>query len=124
MTPKQFYHPGALKRDVAARKDQFATLNDYINKAGGWLVSVPGDVDMRFQALPGSGLPDALLNLGYIVEPIGETQRILPHAVTERFEMSSSGALVSPTENSTKPVTTRVTHAGIAVVDLFDLRMP
>jgi hypothetical protein len=48
----------------------------------------------------------------------------LPHAVTERFETSSSGALVSPTENSTKPVTTRVTHAGIAIVDQFDLRTP
>jgi hypothetical protein len=62
--------------------------------------------------------------MGYIVEKTGETQRILPHAITERFETSSSGALVSPTENSTKPVTTRVTHAGITIVDQFDLRMP
>jgi hypothetical protein len=36
----------------------------------------------------------------------------------------SSCALVAATENSTKPVTTRVTHAGIAIVDQFDLRMP
>ena len=53
-----------------------------------------------------------------------QSQRILPHAVTERFETSSSGALIAATENSSKPVTTRVTHAGIAIVDQFDLRMP
>jgi hypothetical protein len=37
---------------------------------------------------------------------------------------SSSGALVTPTENSTKPLTTRVTHAGIAIVNQFNLRLP
>ena len=49
-------------------EEKFAAINGYISKAGGWLVSVPGDVDMRFQALPGSGLPAALRDLGYIVE--------------------------------------------------------
>ena len=34
-----------------------------------------------------------------IVEKIG-TQRILPHAVAQRFEVSSSGALVAPTEQT------------------------
>ena len=79
---------------------------------------------MRFQALPDSALPASLRSMGYIVEPIGETQRILLHAITERFETTSSGALVTATENSTKPVTTRVTHAGIAIVDQFNLRLP
>jgi hypothetical protein len=58
------------------------------------------------------------------VEPIGKTQRILPHAIVEKFETSSSGALVTAAEGSTKPVTTRVTHAGIATVLQYDLRMP
>jgi hypothetical protein len=40
----------------------------------------------------------------------------LPHAVTERFETSSSGALIAVVANSTKPTTTRVTHAGVAIV--------
>jgi hypothetical protein len=79
---------------------------------------------MRFQAIPDSALPAALRDLGYVVEHTGQSQRILPHAITERFETSSSGVLVSPTENSTKPVTTRVTHAGIAIVDQFNLRLP
>ena len=79
---------------------------------------------MRFQALPDSALPASLRSVGYIVEPIGETQRILPHAITEELTTTSSGAMVPVTEGSTKPVTTRVTHAGIAIVDEFDLRLP
>jgi hypothetical protein len=63
-------------------------------------------------------------DLGYTVEQTGQSQRIFPHAITERFETTSSGALVTATENSTKPVTTRVTHAGIAIVDQFNLRLP
>jgi hypothetical protein len=62
--------------------------------------------------------------MGYIVEKVGESQRILPHAVPQRFEVSSSGALVPLTEGSTKPVTVTVTNAGIAAVEQFDLRMP
>jgi hypothetical protein len=79
---------------------------------------------MQFQALPTSPIPDRLRVLGLFVEKIGESQRILPHAVRQRFETSSSGALVPATENSTRPTSTVVTHAGIANVEQFDLRMP
>ena len=79
---------------------------------------------MRFDALAGSPLPAQLTAMGYIVEKIGESQRILPHAVAQRFEVLSSGALVPVTEGSTKPVSVRVTHAGIATVDMYDLRVP
>jgi hypothetical protein len=44
----------------------------------------------------------------------GESQRVLPHAVVQKFEVSSSGALVPPIEGSTKSMT--VTNAGIANV--------
>ena len=53
-----------------------------------------------------------------------ETQGILPHAIAENLTTTSSGALVSATEGSTQPVSTRVTHAGIATVIQYDLRMP
>ena len=49
------------------------------------------------------------------------TERILPHAVTRRFEMPSSGAFAPATEESTRPVTVTVTNAGIAVVEQFEL---
>jgi hypothetical protein len=124
MTPKQFYRPGRPDAEIETRKEQFAALNSYINKAGGWLVSVPGDPEMRFQALPDSALPGLLRGMGYIVEQTGQTQRILPHVIVEKFETSSSGALVTAVEGSTKPVTTRVTHAGLTTVVQYDLWGP
>jgi hypothetical protein len=45
-----------------------------------------------------------IARLGNIIEKIGTSQRILPQAVQQRFEVSSFGALVPPTEGSTKPV--------------------
>jgi hypothetical protein len=86
--------------------------------------SVPGARELRFDALVGSPLPAQLAALGYIVEKIGTSQRILPDAVAQKFETSSRGALVAPTEGSTKPVTVTVTNAGIAVVEQYELRMP
>ena len=50
-------------------------------------------------------------------------ERILHHAVTQRFEVSSSGALLPLTEGSTRPVSVQVTGAGAAVVEVFELRM-
>jgi hypothetical protein len=44
--------------------------------------------------------------------------------VAQKFEVTSSGALVPATEGSTKPVTVQVTNAGIATVEQYDLRMP
>jgi hypothetical protein len=68
-------------------------------------------------------LLDDLRKLGYVVEKIGESQRILPHAVAQRFEVSSSGALIPATEGSSSPVSEQITNAGIATVEQYDLRM-
>jgi hypothetical protein len=54
----------------------------------------------------------------------GTTEGILAHPVAQRFEVSSSGALVAPAEGSTRPVSVVVTGAGLAVVEQYDLRMP
>ncbi len=70
----------------------------------------------------GSPVPAQLTAMGYIVERIGTSERILPHAVPQRFEVSSSGALVAPTEGSTRPVSVVVTNAGVATVEQFELR--
>jgi hypothetical protein len=51
------------------------------------------------------------------------SRTILAHAVAQRFETSSSGALVPATEGSTKSVTVTTTNAGIATVEQFDLRL-
>jgi hypothetical protein len=77
-----------------------------------------------FQALPGSALPAKLTELGWHVAPIGTSERILPNAITQKLELSSSGALVAPTAGSTRATALVVTNAGIAIVEQFDLRMP
>jgi hypothetical protein len=71
-----------------------------------------------------SGDRSILYKLGYVVTEIGETQRILAHAITENLITSSSGALIAATENSTRPVTVQVTQPGLATVIQYDLRMP
>jgi hypothetical protein len=98
-------------------------INTHISEHGGWTTSVPGR-EIRFEALAGSPLPAQLAALGYIVEKTGTSQRILPHQVAPRFEVSSSGALMPVTEGSTMPVTVTVTvtKAGLAVVEQYDLR--
>jgi hypothetical protein len=85
---------------------------------------VPGSHEITFDALVGSPLPEQLAALGYTVTLIGESQRILAHPVAQRFEVSSSGALIPATEGSTKPVTVTITNAGIATVEQFELHAP
>jgi hypothetical protein len=50
---------------LTARKKLFASLLSHITKAGGWLTSVPGDPLIRFEAMPGSRLPDDLRERGF-----------------------------------------------------------
>jgi hypothetical protein len=47
-------------RDLEDRKQTFAALNDFVSARQGWLTSVPGDIDIRLEALPDSTLPVAL----------------------------------------------------------------
>jgi hypothetical protein len=79
---------------------------------------------MRFEALPGSPLPEQLRDAGYDVTEIGQTQRILPHASVEELVTLADGSFEPVTEGSTMPVTRRVTHAGLATAVQYDLRMP
>jgi hypothetical protein len=63
------------------------------DERGGWLTSIPGDPLMRFEAVPGSTLPDDLRAKGYEVTPAGSTMRIDPNATaaimrTEVFELT------------------------------------
>jgi hypothetical protein len=90
----------------------------------GWITGVPGAVGVTIEVLPGSTLPDDLRVLGHRVREAGEGERILSTAITEQFTRRADGELEPLTEGSTKPTTTRVTHAGIATVDQFDLRLP
>jgi hypothetical protein len=106
--PERLFHQlvaAPRQPEVDKRKEQFAALNEFIRQRGGWMTSVPGDPDMRFQTLIGSPLPDALRAAGYDVTETGQTQRILPQAIVEELVILPDGSAAPPIENSSRPVT-------------------
>jgi len=99
---------------LADRKERFAELNEFVRARHGWLTSIPGDLDVELQTLPGSTLPAEIsTRFGYVLDEIGETQRILPVAIVESFERGIIGELVPATIGSTRPVAELRHHAGI-----------
>jgi len=69
-------------------------------------------------------LPDQLNALGYDVVKTGESQRILAHAVSQKFTLCADGELEPFTEGSSKPVTIVTTRAGVVTIEQFGLCMP
>lgn len=86
------------------RAERHAEMVAFIADRGGWLTSPPGAQDATMDCLPGSTLPTELAKAGFDVEEIGESQRILPHAITETVI----------TEEGATPIT--VTHTGVVRV--------
>ena len=56
--------------------------------------------------------------------PHGETERILPAGITERFARGADGTLAPLTAGSTQRVAQTVTHAGIVKVKRYAFEMP
>ena len=109
--------PDQHKVIVNDRKDRFEQLNQLAHACcDAWLVSVAGDPMVTVECLPSSTFVQRLNDLGYELRPDGEGERILPHAITERFGRAADGTLVPITEGSTLPVVSRRTHAGIVGV--------
>ena len=104
------------KNTLAERKRKFESINQEIRRAGGWVTSVCGDRFIDFEVLPGNPLP---AQIRFQVEPNGYGERILPHSVVEYFTKNADGTLSLLTEGSTRPVSSRVTQAGIARVAKF-----
>jgi hypothetical protein len=61
---------------------------------------------------------------GFDVREIGESRRILPHAVVQKFVVRADGEREPLTPGSTRPVTSVVTGAGIARDLRFHFTMP
>jgi hypothetical protein len=110
-----------INRDPALedRKARFFALNDDVTARYGWLTSIPGEVEVEMQALPDSTLPAEIAKLGYDVREIGETERILPSGIVERFTRRADGELELLTPGSTTAVAETRTHAGIVEVKRF-----
>lgn len=80
---------------------------------------IPGGVEVELQCLVGSNLPNEIAGkFGFPVSLIGETERILPGAIVERFT-TVNGELVRLTEGSTRPVAEIRTHVGICKVTRY-----
>lgn len=100
----RLYKPGKALEPVKGRKEKFAEINAYVMAKGGWITSIPGDIEVALECLPSSTLPGDLASQGWDFREVGEGERILANAVTEDVI----------TEGSTVPI--RVTHAGIVPV--------
>ena len=66
---------------VENRLQRFKRMNAFISARGGWVTSPPGDVEVRFEALPGSVIPGDLHAIGYRVFEGGEGERIVTTSV-------------------------------------------
>jgi hypothetical protein len=98
--------------DIKARFDR---LNQFVQARNGWIISLPGKAEVMIEVLPDSTLPSELRDAGYVLTEIEGSQRIIPGSITERLELSSSGAFVAASENSTKPIFMR-SHSGVCRV--------
>ena len=104
------------QREIEERKARFAELNAFVRSRGGWLTSIPGDVEVTMECLPGSTLPDELRDQGFDLVEGREGERILPAAIEQKFVTGTDGELEPLTTGSTRAVTMTVTNAGIAKV--------
>lgn len=102
----EFFKPGRQHdKAIDERKARFDGLVQFITNRNGFVTSIPGAAVVTFECLPLSTLPDELRELDYDVEAMGESQRILPHAIVEHVLVEGSSGVRQP-----------VTHAGIARV--------
>jgi hypothetical protein len=77
----------------------------------GWLIS----------RRDGRGCPD---HAAYDIVEVGTTQRILPTAIQKNFVIGAGGEIELATAGSTRPITSRVSHAGIVTTTVYELTEP
>jgi hypothetical protein len=56
---------------VEKQREMWGSLNQFIHRRGGFLVSPPGDPNLRLEVAQYSELPDELHNLGFRLAPCG-----------------------------------------------------
>ncbi|MET4372550.1 hypothetical protein ABIA99_005259 [Bradyrhizobium sp. LB12.1] len=122
MTSSARYVPRLQFERLDDRKEQFDKINRFISERLGWVTSIRGDPEVRFECVPGSTVPEDLRAAGHEVSKIGEGERILPAGMIERFVIGDDGEREPVTEGSTRPVQI-VSHAGITQVETYCCRM-
>lgn len=112
------------RRALEDRKERFAALNKFVTDRGGWIVSIPGDRDVRIDVLENSALPDELRGLGYVLTALGESERILHTAIEQKFVRAPDGTFAPWTPESGGPVSLVTQHAGIVTVHRYSFTLP
>jgi hypothetical protein len=68
-----------------AQKKLWGRLNEFITDNGGWIVSEPAVLTIRFEyPLNDSNLPDLLREAGHNVRHLGTHERLIPSTVCEQ----------------------------------------
>jgi hypothetical protein len=61
-------------------KRLWAAMANLVSDEGGWITSVPNNAEIRMETRAGSDLPELLAGLGYELQSLGGTERLLPVA--------------------------------------------
>jgi hypothetical protein len=69
---------------VCPLKQKCEALNDFIRARNGWMVSVPGDAELRFEALPDSACRTSCAGSAPTSSRSAKASE-LPTAIVERF---------------------------------------
>jgi hypothetical protein len=54
------------------------SMSDLVADEGGWITSVPNNAEIRMECRVDSDLPETLADLGYELQSLGSTERLLP----------------------------------------------
>ncbi|MGJ4889010.1 hypothetical protein ACQR1Y_12490 [Bradyrhizobium sp. HKCCYLRH3099] len=116
------YFPGQGITPQKTNLERFRDFNAWVQKRGGWVVSIPGDQPAVVECLQGSLLLNDLDTAGYDVTPVGTAERILPAAIEQRFTTFPDGTMQAITADSSLNATMTVTHAGIKQTFRYEVR--
>jgi hypothetical protein len=73
------------RQKIETRKEQFERVTKFVTQNSGWVVSVPGALDITVECAETSDLHEKLGDLGYELREVGRRERIAPNAVVEEF---------------------------------------
>ena len=94
------------------RRKLWEALSAFVSKQGGWVVSAPGNRQMRIEIALGSSLPAKLSELGYDPIHCGTTTRI-----------TGTGSVETITAHSTTGQPSIRQHPGFQNVDVIEITL-
>jgi hypothetical protein len=91
-------HAAPSPTNVAAMKSMVADSSiqiQWVGWRGGWIISIPGAREVRFECRTDSTLPADLVQLGYPLSYEGEGQRIVVAQRVERISLNGRGEVIT-----------------------------